>query len=93
MNENLEVPQGVRTLADARPGMRVLVHSILGRNPPTGVTAYPDAGEGLFCTHVRGDRITLERSDGSRLSIPRADARRIRIERVEGRNEAAWYAR
>lgn len=93
MHNHLEVPQGIRTLGDARPGACVVVHSVLGRYPLMDRQAYPDAGEDLFCTHVHGDRIGFERADGSRFSILRSEARRIRVERFGENDEEAWCAR
>lgn len=93
MHDCLAVPQGIPTLADAEPGDRVVVHSVLFPHRPTGGRVYPDAGEDLRCTHVLGDCIEFERVDGSRLSIDRANAQRVRVAHVRADADAEWCAR
>lgn len=93
MYDHLDVPQGIRTLADTSPGARVVVHSILGPHRHANRRTYPVAGEDLLCTDVDGDCINFERADGSRFAILRADARRIRVECFAESREAEWCAR
>lgn len=93
MYDHLEVPQGIQTLADASPGARVVVHSVMGPYHLIGTRMYPHAGEDLACTRLLGDRLEFQRANGSTFRIPQADARRIRVERFEENEEADWCVR
>ncbi|MHB1168276.1 MAG: hypothetical protein ACYC28_03240 [Longimicrobiales bacterium] len=88
-----EIPQSIQTLADARPGDRVVVHSVLFPNWPRGKVVYPDAGEALLCKEVRRDGMEFERADGSRLSIQHRNANRVRVEQFRAADEQQWYGR